>query len=153
VERQARAVVCSAACGADLLALEVAGVLGLYRRVVLPFARDRFRDTSVVDRPGEWGILFDHVLDAVEPGGDLVVLGYTEGDEAAYPATNRAILEQAGALAVPLRQPVGAVVVWDGAARSAEDVTAAFLQEAQHRGLPVWQISTLSGREDLGPQQ
>jgi hypothetical protein len=143
VECQAHAVVCSAACGADLLALEAAGELGLRWRVVLPFARDSFRETSVVDRPGDWGALFDQILDAVELGGDLVVLGYTEGDEAAYPATNRVILEQAGALAEPLRQPIGAVVVWDGAARGADDVTAAFLQEAQHRGLPVWQIPTL----------
>ena len=30
------ALVCSAACGADLIALEAAGALGLRRRVVLP---------------------------------------------------------------------------------------------------------------------
>jgi hypothetical protein len=153
VEQQAQAVVCSAACGADLLALEAAGALGIRRRIVLPYARDRFRATSVVDRPGDWGERFDRILDAVEATGDLVVLGYAEGDEAAYPAINRAILEQAGALAALLRQPVGAVVVWDGAARGTDDVTAAFFQEAQHRGLPVWHISTLSCREGIGSQK
>jgi hypothetical protein len=143
VEQQAQAVVCSAACGADLLALEAAGVLGIRRRIVLPYARDSFRATSVVDRPGDWGERFDRILDAVEAMGDLVVLGYTEGEEAAYLATNRAILEQAAILAAQAQQAVGAAVVWDGAGRGADDVTAAFLQEARQRGLTVWPVSTL----------
>jgi hypothetical protein len=143
VEQQAQAVVCSAACGADLLALEAAGVLGIRRRIVLPYARDSFRATSVVDRPGDWGERFDHILDAVEAMGDLVVLGYTEGEEVAYLATNRAILEQAAILAAQAQQAVGAAVVWDGAGRGADDVTAAFLQEARQRGLTVWPVSTL----------
>src|ERR1019366_7008755 len=61
----ATALVSSAACGADLIALSEAGKLGLRRRVVLPFERSRFRDTSVTDRPGDWGPLYDQVLDAV----------------------------------------------------------------------------------------
>src|SRR6267378_3813558 len=52
------ALVCSAACGADLVALEQAERLGLRRRIVLPFRRERFRSTSVTDRPGDWGPLF-----------------------------------------------------------------------------------------------
>ena len=67
-------VVSSAACGADLLALEQAGGLGLRRRVVIPFDRERFRAGSVVDRPGDWGGLYDSILDAVGAQGDLVVL-------------------------------------------------------------------------------
>jgi hypothetical protein len=55
----ATTVVASAACGSDLLALDEAGALGLRRRIVLPFDRARFRMTSVVDRPGDWGALFD----------------------------------------------------------------------------------------------
>ena len=143
VEQQAQAVVCSAACGADLLALEAAGALGIRRHIVLPYARDRFRATSVVDRPGDWGERFDRILDAVETMGDLVELGYAEGEEAAYLATNHAILEQATILAAPTQQAVGAAVVWDGASRGEDDVTAAFLQEAQQRGLTVWPVSTL----------
>jgi hypothetical protein len=143
IEQKAQALVCSAACGADLLALEAAGALGIRRRIVLPFARARFRETSVVDRPGDWGERFDSILDAVEVSGDLVVLGYAEGDEAAYVATNEAILEQAAWLAEQLHQTVGAAVVWDGVARGDDDVTAAFLREARHRGLPVWQVATL----------
>ena len=143
VEQQAQAVVCSAACGADLLALEAAGALGIRRRIVLPYAPDRFRAISVVDRPGDWGERFDRILDAVEATGDLVVLGYAEAEEAAYLATNRIILEQATLLAEQAQQAVGAAVVWEGACRGEDDVTAAFLQEAQRLGLTVWTVSTL----------
>jgi hypothetical protein len=143
VAQKAQAVVCSAACGTDLLALEAAGTLGIRRRIVLPYAPDRFRTTSVVDRPGDWGERFDRIFDTVEATGDLVVLGYAEGEEAAYLATNHAILEQAAILAEQTQQAVGAAVVWDGAGRGSDDVTAAFLQEAQQRGLTVWPVSTL----------
>ena len=44
VSAASRAVVCSAACGADILALEGAAQLGLGRRVVLPFSRQQFRE-------------------------------------------------------------------------------------------------------------
>ena len=49
------ALVSSAACGADLIALDEAGALGIRRRVILPFDRRRFRETSVIDRPGRLG--------------------------------------------------------------------------------------------------
>jgi hypothetical protein len=48
------AIVCAAACGADLIALDEAGKLGVRRRVVLPNPKARFRANSVVDRPGAW---------------------------------------------------------------------------------------------------
>jgi hypothetical protein len=53
-----RMVVASAACGSDLIALDVAGELGLERRVILPFEPNRFAETSVEDRPGEWRTLY-----------------------------------------------------------------------------------------------
>ena len=67
----ARALVCSAACGADLLALDAAGELGIRARIVLPFRADRFRETSVLDRPNRefWGSLFDRVTAAASGDG------------------------------------------------------------------------------------
>lgn len=65
-EKAVTALVSSAACGADLIALSEAGQLGLTRRVILPFERGRFRETSVTDRPGDWGTLYDEILDALE---------------------------------------------------------------------------------------
>ena len=143
VEKQVQVLVCSAACGADLLALEVARDLGVRQRVVVPYAPARFRETSVVDRPGDWGARFDAIIEVVEANGDLVVLGYAEGEETAYVPTNEAILEQATLLASQLQQSVEAVVVWEGAARGEDDVTAAFVQAAQRRGIPVSYVVTL----------
>ena len=79
----ATALVSSAAWGADLIALSEAGQLGLRRRVILPFERRRFRETSVTDRPGEWGPLYDQVLDAVEAAGKLA--GLTGKPRVIYP--------------------------------------------------------------------
>src|SRR5689334_21576201 len=63
---QIEAVVCSAACGADLLALDAARELSIPAWIVLPFDRERFRETSVVDRPGNWGPIFDRHMDDAE---------------------------------------------------------------------------------------
>ena len=68
VRHQAIALVTSAACGADLLALSSAADLRLRRRVVLPFAPALFRQTSVTDRPGEWGPVFDETTAAASGG-------------------------------------------------------------------------------------
>jgi hypothetical protein len=145
------ALVCSAACGADLLALDAAEKLGVRRCVILPFDRQRFRHSSVTDRPGNWGPLFDRVLDALPPE-DLVVLSPTSaGADDAYAATNAAILDQAFALAAKI--PVGAhegghadvvaLLVWDGRSRGEGDLTDGFRADAERRGLPVTQIPTL----------
>src|SRR5262249_57638920 len=63
---QAVALVCSAACGADLIALETAQKMGLPTRIILPFSAARFRETSVVDRPRPkfLGNMFDRVTSA-----------------------------------------------------------------------------------------
>ena len=70
-EEHTEALVCSAACGADLIALEEAERLGLRRRIVLPFSPRQFRETSVTDRPGDWGPFFDRLVEAAKVAGDL----------------------------------------------------------------------------------
>src|SRR5512141_1497998 len=94
-QKGVRVLVCSAACGSDLLALGVAGELGIRRRIVLPFPRDLFRETSVIDRPGDWGERYDRVLDEVERQRDLVILAQKESDTDAYTRTNLAIVGEA----------------------------------------------------------
>jgi hypothetical protein len=54
----------SAACGADIIASEVASEIGLRRRIVLPFARDLFRETSANDRDVSRSFHFAHVMQA-----------------------------------------------------------------------------------------
>jgi hypothetical protein len=94
----AQVLVCSGACGADLVALEEAARLGLRRRIVLPFGAERFRGTSVIDRPGEWGPIFDRQIVAVFAANDLVVLEGGADNDAAYTKANEAIIREAQAL-------------------------------------------------------
>jgi hypothetical protein len=138
----AAAVVCAAACGADLVALSEAGSLGLRRRVVLPSDRHRFRETSVTDRPGDWGPLYDRILDEVDAAGDLLIVRQPSGDEG-YSAANLAILDEAISLAKILHMPTGAALIWDGTSRGKGDITDEFGIEARKRGLPVVEVKTL----------
>jgi hypothetical protein len=140
--QQATAVVSAAACGADLIGLSEAGRLGLRRRVVLPFDRGRFRESSVTDRPGDWGPLYDQVLDDLEGTGDLVSMDKNSDDEA-YAEANRAILDEAVALGAESQDTVVAALVWDGASRGSGDLTEAFGAEARKRGLSVIEVCTL----------
>jgi hypothetical protein len=149
-DRRAAALVCSAACGADLLALEAAGALGLRRRVVLPFAPGRFRETSVVDRPGDWGPLYDRVVEAARRAGDLVVLEAAGEGAPAYAAANARILEEAlalagGAVSGGAPVPAGAAlaaIVWEGRPRGPDDATQQFAELARGRGLAVEEVLT-----------
>ena len=141
-EHAATAVVSSAACGADLIGLSEAGKLGMRRRVILPFPREKFREGSVVDRPGEWGELYDRVLDEVESEGDVVVM-QTVNDDEVYSAANRVILEEAIALGRERNETVGATLVWDGVSRGKNDYTEEFGAEARSRGLAVFEVLTV----------
>jgi hypothetical protein len=139
----AATLVTSAACGADLLAQSEAGKLGLRRRVILPFDRDRFLKSSVIDRPGDWAPLYNQLLDAAATAGDLVVLGGTADDAQGYAALIGGILNEAETLGRSLHQPVIALLVWDGSSGDDNDLTAAFGAEAKRRGIPVIEVSTL----------
>jgi hypothetical protein len=136
------ALVTSAACGTDLLALEVAGGLGIRRRVVLPFGVDRFRKQSVTDRPGDWGPLFDIVVADVRAREDLVILaGLTDGDEA-YEQTNLAILTEGDALAAAANAARVALIAWEGGTRGEDDLTDQFRKEAVSRGWSLEEVPT-----------
>jgi hypothetical protein len=141
-----KTIVCSAAAGADLLALEVAGDLNIRRLVVLPFAAERFRRTSVIDRPGPWGPLFDRILSTVADQGDLLVLPGTNDDDESYAVATDCLLEEAEQLSGQTGEgPItcAAAVVWDGAPRPGQDLTAQFDRSARTRGWPVYEVKTL----------
>jgi hypothetical protein len=143
----AEALVSSAACGADLIALEEAERLGLRRRIVLPFPAKRFRETSVTDRPGEWGPVFDRQIASAEAAGDLVVLDVQGGDnDAAYAAANQAIIGEAESMAraasdsTPFRLVV--VIVWEGSAKAGTDASGGLLTLAKQAGFEERSVST-----------
>lgn len=137
-ERRPGHLVCSAACGADLLALDVAGDLGVRRHVVLPFEQAAFRASSVTDRPGSWGTLFDRVVREVAEAGGLTVLDEESGDEAAYEAASDRLLEEA----LGLNVDVLAVAVWEGASRGEGDLTEALLGSASRAGARTTELLT-----------
>lgn len=135
--------IASAACGTDLLALEAAGALGIRCRVILPFPPDRFRSSSVTDRPGDWGPLFDMLIGAAAARGDLVVLDSgPASDDDAYARTNAAILDEGDALAAAAHASRIAIVAWEGASRGADDLTEQFRSSAASRGWTIRDIAT-----------
>jgi hypothetical protein len=138
-------LICAAACGADLLALEVAGELGISAHIVLPFAPELFRRTSVVDRPGNWGTRYDQVITHAKHRGQLTVLHLPVGDPQTYLLTNQALIAQTSTLG---RWPSGStppcgVLVWDGVARGPGDVTQHFRKACRQAGFREIQVSTL----------
>lgn len=143
-ELVATALVASAACGADLLALDVARELGLRCAIVLPWEPATFREASVVDRGAEWGAVFDRAVESASDAGDLYTLARAIDDNRALVATNDMILDTAQAVARERdpRDDVVAVVAWDGASRGADDMTDQFLTSARSRGLRVVEVMT-----------
>jgi len=137
-----KALVTSAACGADLIALSEAGALGLPRRIVLPSTRDDFKRNSVLDRPGAWSSLYDEVLEAVSASGNLIVMDRAL-QRPDYSAASLAILDETAALAKELGDSPAAALIWDGSSRGDHDITEEFGEEARKRGLRVIEISTL----------
>jgi hypothetical protein len=146
------ALVCSAACGADLIALETAQKMGLRTRIILPFSAARFRKTSVVDRPRPefWGAMFDRVASVARTHGDLVELDIAETNDA-YSAANAVVIDEARKLAGSKDHgrssgPLSliALVVWEGASRGADDNTNKFAELARHSGFRVEQVLTLN---------
>jgi len=133
-------LVSSAACGADLLALEVALGLDINCHVILPFNRETFRNTSVIDRPGDWGALYDFVLKKTSAANTLTVLENGENNELAYRAVTERIIHDAIEIAAP-QHPL-AIIVWEGRPRPDKDATADFQRLAQAAGLSERIVST-----------
>jgi hypothetical protein len=140
-KEKATHLVSSAACGADIVALEVAAHLGLEARIILPFDAARFRETSVVDRGTEWGPRYDAVIARAR---QVTVVDPVDGDhDAAYAAVTLRIIEQTRDLAGARSSKALAVAVWDDKPRSDTDATKDFLDKAVGAGLAVRVVRTL----------
>jgi hypothetical protein len=135
VEEKVQLLVCSAASGADLLALEAARKLRIRSRVVLPFAVSRFRATSVTDRSEDWGELFDQIIAPIKAAGDLVVVDdrLNDSDDDAYAQTTRVILNEAKRAASP--DAAIAILIWDGKSRGENDFADQFRRLADIAGM------------------
>ena len=124
------AVVCSAACGADLLILEAAGEQHIDRLIVLPSQPEQFRKMSVTDRPGNWGDVFDRVIRPSK----VEVLSVPDGQQG-YLQTNLKLVERGQAVAREHSAALQALVVWDKKERGPGDATV---------------VNVLHGRQPIG---
>jgi hypothetical protein len=87
---QPRMIVGSAAAGADLLTLKEGVAVGATAQIVLAGTRDEFRESSVADVGGDWGQLFDRILD--HPESSVMSTDRVIGDdEATYGAATEKI--------------------------------------------------------------
>jgi len=107
------------------------------RYVLLPAQPEQFRKTSVTDRPGDWGTLYDKVLKTAK----IEVLNVPDNQEG-YLETNLKLLDKAEALAREYHTSTKALVIWNETLRG-PDVTGHFLTQARLRKMPVLEISTL----------
>ena len=139
------ALVCSGACGADLLALESAGELGIARSMIIPFEPALFKSKSVEDRPGNWGALFDSMYQQTNKEEKVQVMNYPGDDDDTYRKTNIDILNRAEALAEKFddEKNILVIIVWDGKPKDKNDITAHFKKEARLRGFKTEEVNTL----------
>jgi hypothetical protein len=132
------ALISSAACGSDLLGLEVAGELAIPRSIVLPFDQALFKITSVTDRPGDWGSGYDRICSEVIKEDGLKVLHYDRDDDETYRKSNIDILQKAKELAVMHGSAdLVAVIVWEGESKDENDTTEHFKNQAIKEGFDI----------------
>jgi len=138
-------LVCSGSCGADLLALEAAGELGIARSMVIPFSPELFISRSVEDRPGDWTNIFNKVYEKIKKEAKVIIMNYSADDAEAYRKTNVDILNRAQSLSESLgdNSDVRAIIVWESGSKGEKDTSAHFKKEAEQRGLRVEEINTL----------
>ena len=137
-QQEPSAIVSSAACGADLLVLEAAQKAAIPCHVLLPSSPEEFRRTSVTDRPGDWGPIYDDAL----RNSSVEVHEVPDGQEG-YLEINRRLLDKAETVAAGLGTTVAVLIIWNQETRGEDDVTEHFLREAGQRHFPSSEISTL----------
>ena len=139
-------VVTSGACGTDLLAMQAAEALQIPKTMILPFKAETFKSTSVTDRPGDWGPIFDKLVAELKHSEHLIELNFDKEDPDVYTKTNFHILDEAQKLASKNNQqnnPGGklmAMIIWEGKPKSSGDTTYHFMQEAQKRNFIIKEI-------------
>ncbi len=133
-------LVCAAACGADLVALSVAEKMDIPALIVLPFSRATFRRVSVIDRPGNWGEIYDRLVDSADRRDDLITLDLAEDDETAFTVGNARIISETHRVDANRKL---AIAVWEGSSRGDGDTTDELLNEGRRQGFDTASVSTV----------
>jgi hypothetical protein len=134
-------LICSAACGADLLAIEVALRLQIETHIILPFEKDMFKQQSVTDRPGDWGAFFDRLMNTSDKNVSVRILGLESDSFEAYIKTNNEIIAYARDMAN--KRHITSIVVWDGDKWGEDDITYQFIAASQQAGFYTVEVPTL----------
>jgi predicted acylesterase/phospholipase RssA len=126
-------LVCSAACGSDLLAVQEAITLPgvTHITLILPFDKETFLRVSVIDRGVEWGDLFHKVIR--DKRVSVQELQVHHGGADVFIETNIHIVSEAKKTGGDVK----CVVVWDGKEKKGSDYSALFRAEAARADLPV----------------
>lgn len=127
----------SAACGADILCLECVRDLGAELHIVLPFAAEHFRRTSVDLQPdGKWGDRFESLLaDAKEV---LVISRRPPPQgESIFEYGNLIMTGLARLRAQMLDTSLHGIAVWDGEPAAGEGGTGSIASLWQRSGIPL----------------
>jgi hypothetical protein len=117
--------------------------------MILPFDAHTFRSTSVTDREGNWGILFDSIHDELNKKGNVIILNLTKDDKDAYEKTNVAIIKTADALFKDREifdtasEKKVALIIWEGTPKNSNDTTNHFKQLATKSGYTIEEINCL----------
>lgn len=140
------AVYGSAACGADLLCLELVRELGGETHVVLPFPPAEFRKASVEFAGGDWGERFERAL-AAAASVTVASDHRASGSAATYEYANLIVTGMGRLRAQVLDAPLRALAAWDPGAPGAPGGAASVVALWEARGLAVDHVHLSELRE------
>ncbi len=132
-ERVFPADVClsSLANGGDILFAERSWEVGAIHHIVLPFAPERFIESSVrTDAPGDWVARFRAIWDATPDERRHVLRGPGDQD---YDACNRALI----AIALKAPAPRRLLAIWDGRDSGKPGGTSSMIALARAAGFDI----------------
>jgi hypothetical protein len=140
----------SAACGADILCLELVRELGGETHVVLPFPAADFRRASVDWAQGDWGERFERVLSAA----DSVTIASDHcatGSAATFEYANLILSGMGRLRAEALDTNLRGLAVRDCTATGSAGGAASLVALWEQRGLDVEHVDLALLREDRAP--
>jgi hypothetical protein len=141
------AVYSSAACGADILCLELARERGGETHVVLPFPPEEFRDASIDFAGGEWASRFDRVL--AHADSVTITSDHRARDSAAtFEYASLVMTGMSRLRSEMLDTSVRGLAVWDPNAPGRAGGSAATVAMWKQQGLAIEQVSLAQLRDE-----
>ena len=126
----------SAACGVDIICLELAREFGAETHIVLPFPPEEFRPVSVDFAGGDWGVRFDRVLAAAH--SVTIASDHRASQSAATWEYANLVFTGMGRLrAQALGTEMRGLVAWDPSAAGLPGGAASLVEVWTARHLPI----------------